>query len=155
MRVVCRVVKSYFHSIVLYFNSKHVPKSSPFWQIPRYLSWVTKTRQVQKRGNKKKRTTWEKCPWMDDFFFPFPNVFPWSNFHGLGSSIAIKKKTKKKWKEKKHRKFLQLITYPSETDMCVCIFSIHHIKSQQKINYAAFMISLMKTCNEKLLGLLL
>ena len=78
---------------------------------------------------------------MDDFFFPFPNVFSWSNFHGLGSSIAIKRKRKRN--EKKHRKFRQLITYPSETDMCVCR-SIHHIKCQQKIKYTASMISLMK-----------
>ena len=50
---------------------------------------------------------------------------------------------KRKRNERKQRKFLQLITYFSETDMCVCI-SIHHIKCQQKIKYTASMISLMK-----------
>ena len=68
--------------------------------------------------------------------FLFSILNSWSNFHGLGSSIELGKK-------KKQRKFLQLITYLSETDMCVCI-SIHHIKCQQKIKYTASMISLIK-----------
>ena len=110
---------------VLYLNSKQIPKSGTFltnyqgsfyWPIVINQNATSSKNAVIRKKEQRERNAPE---WMISFF-PFPNVFSWSNFHGLGSSIAIKRKRKRN--EKKHRKFLQLITYPSETDMCVCIF---------------------------------
>ena len=129
---------------VLYFNSKHIPKSGPFltnyqgsfyWPIV-----INQTAAIRKKNNVRDISL--------NGWFLFSILNSWSNFRGLGSSIELKKK--KKWKETKKIPTTHNLPF---RDRYVCLHkhSPHKMPAEDKVY--CFHDFPDETCNEKLLRL--